>query len=332
MSTIEKSTLKNGRELTVRPARPEDAAEVLAFLNRIGGESDNLLFGENDFHLTEAQEAEYIASRAAGPSCLLLGFSDGALLSVGSLEAPPRPRLAHTAELALTVAKSHWGLGVGAAMMTALVGQARAGGALTLLHLGVRADNERAIGLYRRFGFVKSGLLPGFIKVGDICHDEITMTLDLRQESQAASPITFREALLPDLPALLSLYEDLHEEPPLSPEAAGPVWRQILRDPGQCVILGEAEGEVVASCVLVVAPNLTRGGRPWAVIENVVVARAHRRKGWGLALLAEARSIALCVNCYKILLYTGRRDEATLAFYRAAGYESESKTAFQMRL
>lgn len=304
---------------------------MLAFLNRVGEESDNLLFGAGDFPFTDAQEADYIASRQSGPSCLLLALADGALVSVGSLEAPPRKRLAHTAELALSVSKSHWGQGVGTAMMTALIGHARAQG-LSLLHLGVRADNERAIRLYQRFGFVKSGLLPGFIKVEGICHDEITMTIDLRQDTQNTHPLTFREALLPDLPALLGLYEDLHEEQPLSREAAWPVWRRILADPGQCVILGEAGGELAASCVLAITPNLSRGGRPWAVIENVVVAKAHRRKGRGLALLAEAKRIAMCANCYKIMLLSGHKDEGTLAFYRAAGFESGSKTAFLIKL
>ena len=37
--------LKDGRELTLRKAEKGDAANILAYLNQIGGESDNLLFG-----------------------------------------------------------------------------------------------------------------------------------------------------------------------------------------------------------------------------------------------------------------------------------------------
>lgn len=334
VSTIEKSALNNGQALLVRAATPVDAAVVLELLNRAGGESDNLLYGADAFTLTVEEEARHIENRAGdGPSVLLLGFVEGALVAVGSLESPPRQRLAHTAELGLIVAQSHWSQGVGAAMIAALVDHARRR-SLTLVHLGVRADNEGAIRLYQRFGFVKSGLMPGFIRVGDDLFDDITMTLDLRPTSPAAGPgIVFREATLPDLPGLLSLYRDLHDdETPLPQEDALPIWRRILSDPDQCVILGEVEGQPVASCVLVAAANLTRGGRPWALIENVVTARAHRRKGYGLALLEEAKNIALCLNCYKIMLLTGRKDEGTLAFYRKAGYDPDDKTAFIQRL
>lgn len=34
--------------LEIRKATPEDAAQLLAYLNQIGGESDNLLFGANE--------------------------------------------------------------------------------------------------------------------------------------------------------------------------------------------------------------------------------------------------------------------------------------------
>lgn len=298
----------------------------------MGGESDNLLFGRDAFPFTLEQEADFIAARLeSNTSCLLLAFDGDILVSVGSLDAPQRERLAHTAELAISVLKSHWSQGVGSAMMAALLQYGRETG-LSLIHLGVRADNERAIHLYKRFGFICSGQLPGFIRIGDERYDETLMTLDLQQQPQSDAGITFRKASLPDLPALLSLYEDLHDETPLSPEDALPVWRRILSDPGQYVILGEAGGKVAASCVLAVTQNLTRGGRPWAVIENVVVSAAHRRRGCGLALLAEARRIALCQNCYKIMLLTGRKDEGTLAFYHKAGYDQNEKTAFIQRL
>jgi hypothetical protein len=45
-------------------------------------------------------------------------------------------------------------------------------------------------------------------------------------------------------------------------------------------------------------------------------------------VLDYARDIAIAHNCYKIMLYTGRKDEATLRFYENAGYSREGKTAF----
>ncbi len=359
--TIEKSTLYNGAEIHIRPAVPDDAPALLAYLNRVGGESDNLLFGRDGFPVNEAEERAFLAAKQADSvSLFLLGFVEETLAAVASLEAAPRERLSHTAELALTVARAHWGQGAGSAMMDALLRHARTEGKLELVHLAVRADNTAAIHLYKKFGFVKTGILPGFIRINGQHFDEILMTLELRHDShesyhsdfgintiqtpkharstgdasgqpQTVAP-TIREANLTDLPALLGLYAHLHDESPLTPDGAAPVWRRIMHDPDQHLLLAEQNGGVVASCTLLVVPNLTRGGRPWALVENMVTTPTHRRRGLGHALLAESERIAICYNCYKIMLCTGRKDSGILAFYASAGFSQNDKTAFIRRL
>ena len=79
-----------------------------------------------------------------------------------------------------------------------------------------------------------------------------------------------------------------------------------------------------------IVPNLTRGGKPYALIENVVTHANWRKRGFGSAILAEAANRAWRHDCYKIMLMTGSNDPATLAFYEEAGFE-QSKTGFQMR-
>ena len=48
--------LKNGQTLLLREAVPDDAPRVLAYLNRVGGESDNLLFGKDGFPMPVERE------------------------------------------------------------------------------------------------------------------------------------------------------------------------------------------------------------------------------------------------------------------------------------
>jgi predicted GNAT family acetyltransferase len=86
----------------------------------------------------------------------------------------------------------------------------------------------------------------------------------------------------------------------------------------------------VASCTLVVIPNLTRGGRPYALIENVVTRADQRNYGFGSAILKAATERAWDQNCYKVMLMTGSKNPATLNFYKSAGFE-QTKTGFQMR-
>jgi ribosomal-protein-alanine N-acetyltransferase len=57
----------------------------------------------------------------------------------------------------IAVRADHWGHGVGAALLTALLTEAAARGC-TSVYLEVRADNERAQKLYERFGFERIGV------------------------------------------------------------------------------------------------------------------------------------------------------------------------------
>lgn len=138
-----------------------------------------------------------------------------------------------------------------------------------------------------------------------------------------------REACNGDLQQLLELYLFLHET--ATPENSGhlqAVWEQIIHDPNHHLIVCEVDGKIVASCVCVIIPNLTRNVRPYAFVENVVTHGDHRGRGYASECLAYAKRIAEENDCYKMMLLTGAKDEKTLRFYENAGYNSSDKTAF----
>jgi len=74
---------------------------------------------------------------------------------LGMTGASPRRR--HVMHLGMAVAPEAQGRGVGKALMAALVDYADNWGQVLRIELGVYADNERAIGLYQRFGFEIEG-------------------------------------------------------------------------------------------------------------------------------------------------------------------------------
>ena len=80
--------------------------------------------------------------------------------------------------MTIGVATAHQGRGVGGRLLSALVDRARALGAESML-LEVRVDNEPALALYRRFGFVRLGRRRGYYQPENA--DAWTMRLDLRQ-------------------------------------------------------------------------------------------------------------------------------------------------------
>jgi GNAT superfamily N-acetyltransferase len=138
-----------------------------------------------------------------------------------------------------------------------------------------------------------------------------------------------REAGFKDLDELLELYLDLHEDSvPEKDEHLSSTWDQIIGDPNHHIIVNEIDGKIVSSCVCVIIPNLTRGIRPYAFVENVVTSADYRCHGYARECLDYAKSIAVKENCYKMMLLTGSKNPATLRFYENAGYNSSDKTAF----
>src|SRR4051812_9496656 len=115
-----------------------------------------------------------------------------------------------------------------------------------------------------------------------------------------------------DLLGVLELYRHLHpDDPPVSRAAAAVPWAALLRSGLTRVVVADEAGCLVASCMLVVVPNLTRGGRSYGLIENVVTHADHRRRGLGHRVLRAALDAAWAANCYKVMLATGSRQEAT---------------------
>ncbi len=145
--------------------------------------------------------------------------------------------------------------------------------------------------------------------------------------------MTVRECGPGDLEGLLRLYGQLHGEPPAEITAElEELWRAILDDV-RCHVLAYEEGGAIAStCTLTVVPNLTHGGRPYGIVENVVADESRRGRGLATACLARARELAERENCYKLMLMTGSRLESTLRFYENAGYSRTDKTGFVLWL
>ena len=95
-------------------------------------------------------------------------------------------------------------------------------------------------------------------------------------------PVEVRALQQSDLPGLLALYAQLIEDDlPLSPALAETRFGEILKREGLTVFGGFVDGVLASTCVLIVVPNLTRGGMSYAFIENVVTDGAHRRTGLG---------------------------------------------------
>jgi GNAT superfamily N-acetyltransferase len=133
-----------------------------------------------------------------------------------------------------------------------------------------------------------------------------------------------------DLAGLLALYQDLHtqDEPLPERKALERVWAGIMANGSHAIFVAEQDQTLIATCALQVIPNLTRGARPYALIENVVTRKDSRGQGHASKILKYALDYAWAEGCYKVMLLTGRDDPKIFALYEKAGFKRGVKTGF----
>lgn len=190
---MEKSVvLRDGSVLQISRPRGENAAEILEYLKIVGGETHFLLMDENGLGISEEREAKILEAAYVEPrGGMHFGKINREIACMFSLSCHPRRRLAHTGEIALSVRKKYWHIGVGSAIMEMLIELAKEA-SLKNVELGVYADNERAIALYKRFGFEEIGRHRGKLYVDGEYYDEILM--DLHIEADEAKLREIRKA------------------------------------------------------------------------------------------------------------------------------------------
>jgi GNAT superfamily N-acetyltransferase len=129
---------------------------------------------------------------------------------------------------------------------------------------------------------------------------------------------------------LLTLYTYLHRKDAPLPDQSRleSIWKEIATNPRLRYFGLELDNQIVSSCTLSVIPNLTRGGRPYGLIENVVTHAKYRRRGFGTSILKYALEVAWENKCYKVMLLTGSKDPAIHQFYEKVGFKKGIKTGF----
>ncbi|MGE0623234.1 MAG: N-acetyltransferase family protein [Pseudomonadales bacterium] len=140
-----------------------------------------------------------------------------------------------------------------------------------------------------------------------------------------------REAKPEDFHRVMELYAQLHPNDPVLEDAARQVYDEILATPNLYLFVLDDGGAVDATCYFNLIPNITRQASPYAIIENVVTEVSRRNQGLGKKLLGYALQFAWDRGCYKVMLQTGSRREATHNFYRSCGFKANDKFAFVAR-
>lgn len=141
--------------------------------------------------------------------------------------------------------------------------------------------------------------------------------------------MVIREAEINDIGAIRALYAQLNPgDSGVMDGRDEAVLAEIVNSDLLFLFLGIVDDRIMATCYLNLIPNLSRNASPYGIIENVVVDTEMRNKGYGQEIMRYAIDRAWEEGCYKVMLQTGSRREATHHFYRSCGFDDQEKFAF----
>ena len=177
MKTIE---LKNGDILLIEKTVPEDAGEVIKYINEISLESENLTITPGEFDKSLDDEKIFIEKVSQSKNCLMIsGKIDGKIVSLLNFNASPRKRIRHVGEFGISVKKEFWNMGIGKEMLLYLIDWAKETDIIKKINLMVRKDNLPAIQLYKNFGFEVEGVISRYFKIDNEYYDLLYMGLKI---------------------------------------------------------------------------------------------------------------------------------------------------------
>lgn len=139
---------------TIRPTEPGDAAGTAA-LRRMPGVFETTL-GLPSCRTTDSDA--FVASLGPNDHHFVAVLEDGTVIGAAGLHLEGNPRMRHVGSVGLMVHADYQNMGVGSALLETLLDLADNWLMLVRVELTVFADNERAIHLYEKLGFVKEGL------------------------------------------------------------------------------------------------------------------------------------------------------------------------------
>ena len=183
--TGEAKAARDGRRWTLRPGRPTDGRELARLFAEVRAEGRWLITTPGA--VSETSEAFWISELIRASEHLALVAEAGGEIVGNVLISVDRGRATeHIGVLAICIAIDWRDVGVGTELVSGGQTWARDHG-LRKISLGVFPDNERAIAVYERRGFIREGIRRQQYRSGDEYRDEVLMAW-FPQEGQDQQP------------------------------------------------------------------------------------------------------------------------------------------------
>jgi len=166
---------KNGETVSLRPAVPDDAGEMINTIRSTALERSYVLMEQ--YGKDAEAEKRYITEMDRQHNLLLVAVVKGVV--VGSLAALQsdggrRPLTAHILSIGLHLIKGYRGLGIGSQMLTYAAEWAKEQG-FKKVEASIFTTNKRSLNLFSNVGFKEEGTRRKQFRIGSDFIDEVFM-------------------------------------------------------------------------------------------------------------------------------------------------------------
>lgn len=153
--------LKDGRKCCLRNATESDSQAVLENFILTHGQTDYLLTYPDESTITVEQEGQYLKKKTESENEIeILAEVNGVVTGLAGIDAIGGiDKVRHRADFGISIDRQYWNLGIGTALLEACIECARKAG-YEQIELNVVDENEKAISMYEKIGFVEFGRNP----------------------------------------------------------------------------------------------------------------------------------------------------------------------------
>ncbi|MBY6035972.1 GNAT family N-acetyltransferase [Fictibacillus nanhaiensis] len=167
MKVIQKDLIIRNLRYVVRSAVEIDAKSLSEARLQIDGETENLDKEKGEAFLRESDFIQIIKEDTENPNNLfLVAEVNKNIVGFSRCEGNKLKRSSHKVEFGVCVLKEYWGNGIGENLLRESVHWADSNG-INKITLNVLETNDKAIKLYKKYGFEVEGILEQDKKLSD---------------------------------------------------------------------------------------------------------------------------------------------------------------------
>jgi RimJ/RimL family protein N-acetyltransferase len=149
---------KDGKNIVIRKPVEADAADIIHYSKILFASTDQVLTTLDEYTITVENEKKWINDFNQNPNSLVLVAEfNNQIIGLLFFISNHKRKNAHTGEFGVNVHPNFQGIGIGRALIEALLIWARANKQIEKVYLTVFHTNEQAIHLYKKLGFIEEG-------------------------------------------------------------------------------------------------------------------------------------------------------------------------------